>query len=124
MSLGAENTLTLQKVFVKDDASRIFMRQEMFRIAAILMLLAAPLAAQDKAVLCRIQGEIVNSTVAERVGGADAGSAVKNVQAALPADQARFKPAVPPIVDWVYTLEPSQLTDQVAEAYVAACITQ
>ena len=96
----------------------------MIRITAILCLLATPLAAQDKETLCATSGEIVDLAVAERVGGADEGTAVKSVSAALPDDKAKFKPAVGPIVQWVYTLEADKLTDEVARSYVAACLAQ
>lgn len=96
----------------------------MFRTTVLIALLATPLAAQDKAALCDIQGEIVNAAVAERVGGADAQSASENVAEALPDDKANFKPAVEPIVQWVYTLEAEHLTEEVARSYIAACLEQ
>lgn len=96
----------------------------MIRITAMLCLLATPLAAQDKEMLCATSGEIVDLAVAERVGGADEGTAVKSVSAALPDDKAKFKPAVEPLVQWVYTLEAGQLTDDVAKSYIDACLAQ
>lgn len=96
----------------------------LIRTTALVALLATSLSAQDKAALCDIQGEIVDAAVAERVGGADAQSATDNVAEALPDDQANFKPAVEPIVQWVYTLEADQLTDEVAASYVTACMAQ
>ncbi|MEO3415705.1 DNA primase [Roseovarius sp. CAU 1744] len=100
----------------------------MLRMTAILGLLAIPIAlpasAQDKETLCATSGEIVDAAVAERLGGADEQSASGNVIESLPDDKANFKPAVEPLVEWVYTLEKEQLTDEVAKSYVLACLSQ
>lgn len=96
----------------------------MLRFTALLAFMATPLAAQDKDVLCNTSGEIVGTAVAERIGGADETTAIRNVEEALPDDKANFRPAVEPIVQWVYTLEPEELTDEVAASYVAACFAQ
>ncbi len=96
----------------------------MLRIIALFAFLATPLAAQDKEMLCNISGEIVQAAVDQRVGGVDEETAVKNVVETLPDDKARFKPAVEPLVQWVYTLEPEELTEEVATSYVLACLSQ
>lgn len=96
----------------------------MFRTAVLLLLLTTPAFAQDKETLCTTSGEIVDAAVAERVGGADEGSAKRNVEDALPDEKASFRPAVEPLVQWVYTLEKEQLTEEAAKAYVLACLSQ
>ncbi len=100
----------------------------MFRTIALTAFLAipitAPLAAQDKEELCTTSGEIVDAAVAERLGGADQQSAAENVADSLPDDKSNFKPAVPPLVEWIYTLEKEQLTEEAAKSYVLACLSQ
>lgn len=100
----------------------------MFRLTALIALLATPMATpvigQDKETLCNTSGEIVDAAVAERLGGADEQSATRNVADALPDDKASFKPAVEHLVQWVYTLEKEQLTDEAAKSYVLACLSQ
>lgn len=100
----------------------------MYRFTALIALLALPLAtpliAQDKEMLCATSGEIVDAAVAERLGGADEQSASKNVAEALPDDKANFKPAVEHLVEWVYTLDKEQLTDEAGKSYVLACLSQ
>ena len=96
----------------------------MFRTTLLIALLATPLAAQDKEMLCTTSAEIVDAAVAERIGGADEETARDNVVEALPDDKANFAPAVQPLVEWVYTLEVEQLTEEVGEAYAEACMAQ
>lgn len=100
----------------------------MLRIIALFTLLAAPVAAQDaaqdKEMICNVSGEIVGAGVAERLGGADEATAISAVEDWLTEDKAKFKPAVEPLVQWVYTLEVDQLTDEAATSYVLACLTQ
>ncbi|WP_299851240.1 DNA primase [uncultured Roseovarius sp.] len=100
----------------------------MLRIIALFTILATPVAAQDaaqdKELLCNTSGEIVGAGVAERLGGADEETAIKAVQDWLTEDKAKFKPAVEPLVQWVYTLEADQLTEEAAKSYVLACLTQ
>ncbi len=96
----------------------------MLRTTALIALLASPAVAQDKEELCTTSGEIVDAAVAERLGGADEQSAADNVADALPDDKANFKPAVEPLVEWIYTLEKEQLTEEAAKSYVLACLSQ
>lgn len=96
----------------------------LFRTFVLSVLLATPLAAQDKDELCTTSGEIVDAAVKERLGGADEASASRNVADALPDEKANFRPAVEPLVQWVYTLEKEQLTEEAAKAYVLACLSQ
>ncbi len=95
----------------------------MLRTFALFALLATPLAAQDKETLCAVSGEIVDAGVAERLGGADEQTAIDAVVESLPDDQANFKPAVEPLVQWIYTLDADQLTEEVAKSYVLACLS-
>lgn len=96
----------------------------MLRMTILVAILASPLAAQDKDFLCATSGEIVDAAVAERLGGADEDTATRNVEDALPDEKAQFRPAVVHIVEWVYTLEAEQLTEEVAVSYVEACLAQ
>ena len=94
----------------------------MLRLTALITLLATPVVAQDKETLCAVSGDIVGAAVAERVGGADAETARDHVIDALPDEQANFKPAVGHLVEWVYTLPPEQLTDEVAPSFIEQCL--
>ncbi|SLN32246.1 hypothetical protein PEL8287_01516 [Roseovarius litorisediminis] len=94
------------------------------KIAGFTLLLATPLAAQDKTFLCNTSGEIVGAAVTLRVSGASNAATIKSISKSLEGDKATFKPAVQPIVDWVYTLDEPLLTDEVAPAYVEACLAQ
>ncbi|WP_306152913.1 DNA primase [Roseovarius sp. MMSF_3281] len=98
----------------------------MTRFAAILpaLLLASPLAAQDKASICANSAKIVDSAVAERTSGADQQQAIGTIGDGLEGDAAIYKPAVEPIVNWVYTLEEGQLNEEVGQTYEKACLAQ
>ncbi len=96
----------------------------MFRCFALMIMFAAPAAAQDKAALCATSGEIVDAAVTARTAGASERAARMSVTKGLPADKANFKPAVEPIVEWVYTLDQAQLGDGVSKSYVTACLAQ
>lgn len=96
----------------------------MYRFALSLILLTAPVMAQDKAQLCAISAEIAGSAVAQRAAGEDKDKTAKAITADMTGDRANFAAAVPHIVDWVWTLPEDQLTDEVAEAYSIACLAQ
>ncbi|MCQ0092085.1 hypothetical protein [Roseovarius sp. M141] len=97
----------------------------MFRspLVALLILTAAPtLAADSAAKNCAVTSGIVDDAVALRAKG----SAQADTIAALTAGDldARFVPAIQPLVDWVYTLPSDQLTGEAAAAFKAACLQQ
>ena len=94
------------------------------QFAGFTLLLASPLGAQDKTLLCDTSGEIVAAAVTSRVSGASNAATIKSISKSLEGDKATFKPAVQPIVDWVYTLDKPLLTDEVATSYVEACLAQ
>ena len=99
----------------------------MLRYATAFCLLAAPspLMAQDKTDLCHTTGAITKAAVVARVDGLNAPDTTQSIIQSLPNDKDGFKPAVSPIVDWVYTLPKDQLDDDtVSKAYVAACLGQ
>ncbi len=97
----------------------------MFRLplCALLILTAAPaLAASNAAEDCAVTAAIVADAAAQCAKG----SAQSDTLATLTAGdlQARFVPAVQPLVEWVYTLPADQLTDEAAAAFEAACREQ
>ncbi|WP_294622836.1 DNA primase [uncultured Roseovarius sp.] len=98
----------------------------MTRFAALLpaLCLAAPVMAQDKESLCATSAEIVDSAVEARQDGMRQKKAIRTIGEGLEGDAAIYKPAVEPIVNWVYTLEEDQLTDEVAATYEEACLAQ
>ena len=94
----------------------------MLRLSFVFILLATPLAAQDKAALCATSGEIVEAAVAARLDGTPTGRATRMIKRSLTGDKANFKPAVEPLVTWVYSEPEENMGPQLPEAYVAACL--
>ena len=84
--------------------------------------MAVPAAAQDKQVLCNSSADIVDAAVTARAGGAKERKTIRDITGNLNGDQAAFKPAVEPIVNWVYTLPEDQLTGEVAKVYKETCL--
>jgi hypothetical protein len=60
--------------------------------------------------------------VGARAGGAAEAAAIRQIAGTLDGDKAAYKPAVEPIVNWVYTLPEDQLTGKVAEVYEETCL--
>lgn len=99
--------------------------------AALFVLSCAPAAIGPAAFaqpqtseLCAVSAGIVGHAVEQRRDGAALPAAQDAVIVSLGDDHAEYVPAVEPIVEWVYTLPEDQLTDEVAEAYAAACLEQ
>ena len=93
-----------------------------FALLLLALMLASPLAAQDKQTLCAVSADIVDAAVTARAGGAGDGAAIRQIADGLNGDKAAFKPAVEPIVNWVYTLPEDQLDGKVAEVYKETCL--
>jgi hypothetical protein len=98
----------------------------MTRFAALTsaLVLATPLAAQDKASICSNSADIVDAAVEARGDGMGQEKAVQTIGNGLEGDAAIYKAAVQPIVDWVYGLEEAQLSDEVGATYEKACLAQ
>ncbi|NCQ25585.1 MAG: DNA primase [Rhodobacteraceae bacterium CG17_big_fil_post_rev_8_21_14_2_50_63_15] len=96
----------------------------MRRTLLIAALTALPLGAVAQNPICAPSGAIVQAAVEARSAGQDAATAITTISDGLPEDNKNYKPAVPPLVEWVYTLPEEQLGAGVAEAYVAACEAQ
>lgn len=98
----------------------------MTRFAALLpaLVLATPLAAQDKESICATSAEIVDSAVEARSDGVGQQEAMETIGNGLEGDAAIYKPAVEPIVNWVYDLEEEQMSDEVGATYEKACLAQ
>ncbi len=79
-----------------------------------LFVAAGPAFAQNKAD-CEKQAEIVMSAVEGRADG----QSKRKTRSAL--TDALGKDAAKALSDWIYTLEPDQLTDAVGVAYQAQC---
>jgi len=97
----------------------------MFRLplCAVLIMTSAPaVASGSPAKDCAVTADVVADAVAQRANG----GAQADTLAALTASdlEARFVPAVQPLVDWVYTLPIDQLTEDAAAAFKAACLEQ
>jgi hypothetical protein len=93
-------------------------------VLAIALTVLAPGAWASKARDCAAQGEVVAAVVAARQAGASAEAAGQQVAGALKGRAADYAPALPYLVEWVYSLEPAQLGPAVAESYEAACRAQ
>ncbi|HEY9038778.1 MAG TPA: hypothetical protein VIN05_07535 [Roseovarius sp.] len=96
-----------------------------FPLCALLILTAVPpaLAAGSVGEVCAKTAAIVANAAAMRTKG----SAQADTLAALTASdlEARFVPAVQPLVEWVYTLPADQLPDEIASAaFETACLEQ
>ncbi|MGQ3486849.1 DNA primase [Roseovarius pacificus] len=98
----------------------------MTRLAAFAaaFLMATPVAAQDKEAMCDKTAAIVGKAVASRADGAAAEATVKAVTGSIDDADARYRPAVQPIVDWVYTLPEELLSDEVEVSYKEQCLAQ
>lgn len=90
-------------------------------IAAFCLLPAMALAGNP---MCVPTGEIVAKAVEARKAGTEAPAAVTAISAEMTGDLARYAPAVQPLVDWVYTLQPADLEKDVAGSYVTQCEAQ
>ncbi|MBZ8118685.1 DNA primase [Roseovarius sp. LXJ103] len=94
-----------------------------FAIAAVfaLTVLPAPHAkASDAGHHCAPTAEIVQMAVTARKLGAEADATQADILA-NDAVEERYVPAVPSLVEWVYTLPEEQLTDEVAASFEEAC---
>ncbi|GGO50946.1 hypothetical protein SAMN05444398_101834 [Roseovarius pacificus] len=98
----------------------------MTRLAAFAaaLLMAMPVAAQDKEAMCEKTADIVGKAVTSRADGAAAEATVKAVTGTIGDADARYRPAVQPIVDWVYTLPEELLSDEVEVSYKEQCLAQ
>ena len=93
-----------------------------FALVIPFCLMALPAVAQDKQTLCTTSAEIVDTAVTARADGAKERAVIRDITGTLDGDKAVFKPAVEPIVNWVYTLPEDQLTDEVATVYKDTCL--
>ncbi|SFA70597.1 hypothetical protein SAMN05421688_0235 [Poseidonocella pacifica] len=87
-------------------------------IAATSFVPVAVAAAPDS---CAIQGDIVGQARTLRRGGTDEKTTSARISAELSGAGAAFRPAVPLLVDWVFSLPEGQLAADVAEEYEATC---
>jgi hypothetical protein len=92
-----------------------------FALIAVLLTAAAP-ALAGKAENCAATAGIVRDAVAQRADG----KAMTDTVAFLASDAggvaAKYREAVPALVDWVYTLPEDQLTDAAPTAFEGACL--
>jgi hypothetical protein len=90
-------------------------------IAALCLL---PVMAVAENPMCAPTGEIVALAVEARKSGEEAPAAITAITAEMTGDMALYAPAVQPLVDWVYSLEETQLAEDVAGSYVTQCEAQ
>ena len=92
-----------------------------FALIAVLLSFAAP-AFAGKAENCAATAGIVSDAVAQRVDGKDMAATVAFLGSDAGGIAAKYREAVPALVDWVYTLPEDQLTDAASEAFEDACL--
>ncbi|RBI72369.1 hypothetical protein DQW77_10590 [Roseovarius sp. TE539] len=97
----------------------------MIRLAILGFCLAAmPALAEtdaEREERCAAQAGIVEQAVALRGKGTARAAVTEALTDGETAVQARFRPSVKPLVDWVFALEESQLTPEVASVFEASC---
>ena len=98
----------------------------MIRIAAALLFaaLALPTASQELSREdCVTLGTMAQRASDLRQEGQSLDAATRQMARDYGEDNARFAPAIPFLVDWVYnTLPEAQLGEKVGPAYVTACL--
>ncbi len=94
----------------------------MLRLTLAFTLLATPLAALDKATLCGTSAEIVDAAVNARLDGKAKRGAIRSIKRSLSEEQAGFKPAVQPLVEWVYSEPDENMRPELATSYNETCL--
>ncbi|MCZ4353322.1 hypothetical protein O4H61_12405 [Roseovarius aestuarii] len=92
-----------------------------FALIALMIPLAGP-AFAGKAENCAATAGIVADAVAQRADGKDLSDTVAFLGSDAGGVKARYREAVPALVDWVYTLPEDQLTDAAPKAFEDACL--
>lgn len=92
-----------------------------FALIALLLSCAAP-ALAGKAENCAATAGIVSDAVTQRVDGKDMAATLAFLGSDAGGIDAKFREAVPALVDWVYTLPEDQLTDEAPKAFEEACL--
>ncbi|MBC7132500.1 MAG: DNA primase [Roseovarius sp.] len=87
----------------------------------IFLLSLLPVAAAAQNPICAPTGEIVAAAVEARKAGQGAEAAKAGIAAGLDSKKAGYAPAVPHIVDWVYTLSEADLQKDVAGSWIMQC---
>lgn len=100
-----------------------------FWIAGALCL-AVPMsaaAAVDKTVMCTETAKVVKIAAAERKAGKDAARIKRDLTSGAGKVEARLTPMVPPLVDWVFTIDAQEMGKPdaarvVTERYREGCL--
>ncbi len=98
----------------------------MFRTAAILsfilVLPAGANAADDKTANCVATAGIVADAVDQRTGGNTKAATTEFLTSDEGGIDDKYDPAVPMLVEWVFTLPEDQLTEDASTAFEKACL--
>ncbi|MEB8387445.1 hypothetical protein OO012_09415 [Rhodobacteraceae bacterium KMM 6894] len=92
-----------------------------FALIAVLLSCSAP-AFAGKTENCAATAGIVRDAVAQRADGKDMTDTVAFLGSDAGGVAAKYREAVPALVDWVYTLPADQLTDAAPKAFEDACL--
>ena len=104
------------------DQARLGVIQQLYQSKRrhLSVLPATQAYASDAGHYCAPTAEIVQMAVTARALGAEAEATQADILA-NDAVEERYAPAVPSLVEWVYTLPEDQLTDEVAVSFEEAC---
>lgn len=90
---------------------------------SVALALASP-AFAGKARDCKDQAAVVELITKQRRAGAKIDVAMPIVSASLSGRLEKYKEAVPPLADWIYSLPDDQIGSDVSGAYREACLAQ
>ena len=92
-------------------------------LPAMLVTAGPGLAADDaKAANCAASAAIVSEAVAHRLADQTADSAIDYLRSDEADIDDSYDDAIPLLVEWVYSLEPAQVTDDTAPAFDQQCL--
>jgi len=93
-------------------------------VSAALVVLGTPaLAAGDaKIANCAATAGIVSEAIAQRKADAPKQGAIDFLRSDAAGVDDRYDQTIPVLVEWVYTLEPAQLTPDAAAAFEQQCL--
>ncbi len=98
------------------------------RLLPILSIVALSVSAvpafADQKDECEQQAAVVTRAAELRLEGKNQKKTVEQLQAGDPAVTEKYVPAVPHIVDWIYTLKRKEVRQDPGAAYLASCLAQ
>ena len=90
--------------------------------AALAMATPSLAASQKQKEGCAATAKIVAYAVDARAKGSNAKKIKRQLTRGANKVDAKYEPAVGPLVDWVFTIEPGKLNGDVAPAFEETCV--